>query len=305
MTASTTAPAPAPSAKQAVAARLLRSCERLSFDPDVDVDWDAPLDPALPAMPLRRVSLYGTPLWEQMSHAQRVQLSWHEFASVSSVGLWFELCLMQALLRHSYDQDPHTPHAQYALTEVGDETRHSVMFARAAQALAPGARYRPSPLVHLLGRLWKTTAAGPAMFASVLVAEETLDRLQRESLSDDDLLPLAAQVCRIHVTEEARHVSYARAAVTRQVPRLGPLALGWHRLATAITAGFVVHSLIDPRVYDAVGLDRAAAVRQARANPHRIETRLWMAEKVLAFLTEQGMVSRTTAPLWRRLHLLR
>ncbi len=291
--------------KQAVAGRLLRSSARLSYDPATDVDWSAPLDPALPAMPLERVSLYGTGLWEGMTEHQRVQLSWHEFASIASVGLWFELCLMQALLRHSYDQDPHAPHAQYALTEVGDETRHSVMFARAAEALAPGARYRPSPRVHLLGRLWKTFAAGPAMFASVLVAEETLDRLQRETLAADGMLPLAAQVCRIHVTEEARHVSYARAAVARQVPRLGPVALGWHRLATALTAGFVVRSFLDPRVYEAVGLDRDEAVRAARSNPHRVETTRWMAEKVVGFLAEQGMVSRATAPLWRRLDLLR
>ena len=74
---------------------------------------------------------------------------------------------MQALLRHCYDQDPHTPHAQYALTEIGDETRHSVMFARAASALASGARYRPSPLVHALGRVWKTTAAGPSILPAL------------------------------------------------------------------------------------------------------------------------------------------
>lgn len=291
--------------RDVVADRLLRSSARLSYDPTTAVDWELPLDAALPAMPLERVSLHGTPLWESMTQEQRVQLSWHEFASISSVGLWFELCLMQALLRHAYDQDPHAPHAQYALTEVGDETRHSIMFARAAEALAPGARYGPAPAVHRLGRLWKTVAAGPAMFASVLVAEETLDRLQREMLGRADLLPLAEQVARVHVTEEARHVSYARAAVTRSVPRLGPLALGWHRLLTVVTAGFVVHSFIDPRVYEAVGLDREQAVRQARANPQRVETTLWMAERVLAFLDEQGLVSRTTRPLWRRLHLLR
>jgi hypothetical protein len=292
-------------AKHDVATRLLRSSERLSCDPTIDVDWAAPLDPALPAFPLHRVSLYGTPLWESMTHEQRVRLSWHELASIMSVGLWFELCLMQALLRHAYDQDPHAAHAQYALTEVGDETRHSIMFARAAEVLAPGARYRPSPLVHQLGRLWKTVAAGPSLFASVLVAEETLDRLQRESLAVDGLLPLAVEVSRIHVTEEARHVSYARAAVARGVPRLGPVQRALHQVLTAVTAGFVVHALIDPRVYEAVGLDRDEAVRQARVNPHRVETRYWMAEKVLAFLCDHGVVSRATAPLWRRLQLLR
>jgi hypothetical protein len=292
-------------AKHEVATRLLRSSQRLSYDPTVDVDWAAPLDPALPAFPLHRVSLYGTPLWESMTQEQRVRLSWHELASCMSVGLWFELCLMQALLRHAYDQDPHGAHAQYALTEIGDETRHSIMFARAAEALAPGARYRPSPLVHALGRLWKTVAAGPSLFASVLVAEETLDRLQRESLAVEGLLPLAVEVSRIHVTEEARHVSYARAAVTRSAPRLGSGQRLLHSVLTVVTAGFVVHSLIDPRVYEAVGLDREEAVRQARANPHRIQTRYWMAEKVVAFLSEQGIVTRVTAPLWRRLRLLR
>jgi hypothetical protein len=292
-------------AKHEVAARLLRSSQRLSLDPTVEVDWDARLDPTLPAFPLHRATLYGTPLWESMTQEQRVQLSWHELASFMSVGLWFELCLMQALLRHAYDQDPHAAHAQYALTEIGDETRHSIMFARAAEALAPGARYRPSPLVHSLGRLWKTVAAGPSLFASVLVAEETLDRLQRECLAAEGLLPLAVEVSRIHVTEEARHVSYARAAVARSTPRLGPGQRLLHSVLTVVTAGFVVHSLIDPRVYQAVGLDRAEAVRQARRNPHRVETRYWMAEKVVAFLSEHGIVTRATAPLWRRLRLLR
>ena len=297
--------APRSAGADVVAGRLLRSSERLSLDPTTEVDWDAPLDRSLPAMPLERVSLHGTPLWESMTQEQRVQLSWHEFASIASVGLWFELCLMQALLRHAYDRDPHAAHAQYALTEVGDETRHSIMFARAADALAPGARYRPSPLVHLLGRAWKTVASGPAMFASVLVAEETLDRLQREVLDADGLLPLAVQVSRVHVTEEARHVSYARSAVARQVPKLGPVARRGHALATALTSAFVVHSFLDPRVYEAVGLDRHEAVRQARGNPQLHETRLWMAEKVLAFLAENGMVPRPVDRVWRRLHLLR
>lgn len=39
--------------------------------------------------------------------------------------------------------------------------------------------YRPGPLVHRLGGLFAATAGGAVMFAGVLVAEETLDQLQR------------------------------------------------------------------------------------------------------------------------------
>ncbi len=285
--------------RETVAARLLAGSARHSCDPTVEVDWDTPLDPALPAVPLHRVSLYGTPLWEQLTEQQRVQLSWHEFASVARVGLWFEVLLMQALLRHVYDDDPGSRHAQYALTEVGDETRHSVMFARAAALLAPGTAYGPPRALHELGRLFRSFAGGASMYASVLVAEETLDRQQREMLGDDGLLPLARQVARVHVTEEARHVSYAREAVLRKAPRLGRAALERHRLITALTSWAVVEAMVDPTVYAAVGLDPRRAVREARANPVRQESRLWSAERVTGFLRDTGMIGGPTTVVWR------
>ena len=300
-----TAPARSRPDRESVAERLLRGSAAHSYDPVVDIDWERPLDRALPAFPLHRVTLCGTPLWDEMTDDQRVQLSWHEFASTARVGLWFELILMQMLLRQSYDQDPESRYVQYALVEVGDETRHSVMFARAAALLAPGNDYGPSRLVHELGRLFKTTASGPAMFASVLVAEETLDRGQREMMDDPGLLPLAREVSRIHVTEEARHVSYARDAVARQVPALSRPQLVHARVLTAVAAQLIVDAMIDPAVYAAVGLDPVRAVAEARRNEQRRETRLWSAEKVTGFLTGVGLIDGPSTTLWRRAGLVR
>lgn len=287
-----------------VATRLLRASERLFHDPITEIDWDQPLDPTLFAIPEHRVSLYGTELWRQMPHEQRVQLSWHEFASISSVGLWFELILMQSLLRYAYDQDPASPHVQYCLTEIGDETRHSIMFAKASERLAPGARYRPSTLVHRLGRFYKATAAGPSLFASVLVAEETLDRLQRELMDTRGMLPLAEQVARIHVTEEARHVAYARTAVERQLPKLTRSQLAFHRTSTLVTSVRVVNAFLDPSLYTNVGLDRDVAVAQAKANPHHQQTRLWMAERVTDFLSTSGIIAGPITRGWQRAGLV-
>lgn len=288
--------------RETTATRLLRGSSRASCDPMVDIDWDQELDPTLPAMPLLRVSLYGTPLWDGLSQSDRVKLSWHEFASTASVGLWFEMCLMQALLRYAYDRDPGTSNVQYCLTEIGDETRHSVMFARAAERLAPGCHYGPSGQVHQLGRLWKSLAAGPAMFASVLVAEEYLDRIQRETTASSGLLPLAVDVARIHVTEEARHVSYARSIVEHSAPRLSWPAKVLHQQLTAVTAAFVVDALIDPRVYAAVGLDPAEAAHVARNNPAHRRTRQWACERIVSFLRDCDLHDDTLG-FWRRADL--
>jgi hypothetical protein len=285
------------------ATRLLRSSARNSYDPQLDIDWDAPVDTVTAFMPFERVSLYGTELWARMTPQQRVELSRHEMASVAGTGLWFEIILIQLLARYAYHQDPQSPHTQYALTEIGDETRHVIMFAKAIER-AGLPTYRPPRYVHELARLYKATARGPAVFAPVLVAEEVTDRLQRETMNDESINALVRMVNRIHVVEEARHVRFAREELARMYPRLGPVRRLVSSVGSAVVAAFVVRSLISPEVYAAVGLDKREAVRAARRNPRHRETRRWMGQKIMAFLDEQGMVTRLTRPIYRAAHLV-
>jgi P-aminobenzoate N-oxygenase AurF len=285
------------------ATRLLGSSSKNSYDPELDIDWDAPVDLDLKFMPFERTSLYGTELWQRMTHEQRIELSRQELASVASTGLWFELILIQLLTRWAFQQDPQDPRTQYALTEIGDETRHILMFAKAIARLGTPT-YRPRAFVHQLARFYKATARGPALFAPVLVAEEITDRLQREMVDDESVHPLVRMVNRIHVVEEARHVRFAREEVARQMGSIGPLAKVISNLASAVVAGFVAESLISPDVYEQVGLDRTEATRAARANPHWQESRRWMAEKIMAFLDAQGMLAWYARPIYRAAKLI-
>lgn len=285
------------------ATRLLGSTSRNSYDPELDIDWDAPVEGSMRFMPYERVSLYGTPLWDRMSEEQRRRLSLLELMSFASTGLWFEIVLIQMLVRWVYHQDPQDPRTQYALAEIGDETRHIVMFAKAIARLdAP--TYQPRRLVRELARIYKATAVGPAIFAPTLVAEEMTDRFQRETVNDESVHPLVRMVNRIHIVEEARHVRFAREELARQMQRIGPVAKVVSNIASAAVAGFVASSLISPDVYPAVGLDRREAVRAARANPRTAANRRWMAEKIMAYLTEQGMVTWYSRPIYRLAHLL-
>src|SRR3954447_14271198 len=285
------------------ATRLLGSTSKNSYDPDLDIDWDAPVELDKKFMPYERVSLYGTDLWDRMSEEQRRELSRQEIASVASIGLWFELILIQLLARWAYDQDPQDPRSQFALAEIGDETRHITMFAKAIARMGTPT-YRPRRLVHRAARLYKATATGPALFAPVLVAEELTDRLQRDMVNDEDVHPLIRMVNRIHVVEEARHVRFARQEVARQMAAIGPIAKVISNVASAVVAAFIAESMISPQVYAEVGLDPAEALRAARSNPNFHATRRWMAEKIMTFLGEQGMVTWYARPIYRAAHLL-
>jgi hypothetical protein len=283
----------------AVASRLLRSSAKKSYDPAVDIDWEAPLDPTKLWVPEHRVSLYGTDLWERMTPEQRVELGKHEACSVASVGLWFEVLLMQRLLKDFYAEDPTSPRAQFALTEVADECRHSQMFARMVST-AGVEPYGPRENIRQLGKLFSVVNRGPAAYASILVAEEVLDRLQREQANDENVQPLMRQVNRIHILEEARHVSFARDEVTRGIAALSRAELYYQRWICAYTSMFVVRSLINPKVYTAVGIDPAEGRRAALGNPHHQEMIRWAGEKIMAFLSDAGMVGFPGMYWWKQ-----
>jgi hypothetical protein len=116
--------------------------------------------------------------------------------------------------------------------------------------------------------------------------------------------PLVRMVNRIHVVEEARHVRFAREEVARQMGRIGPVNKIVTNVASAVVAAFVAAVLISPDVYREVGLDPVEALRAARSNPHWHESRRWMAEKIMGFLDEQGMLTWYSRPIYRAAHLV-
>ncbi|MEU4399594.1 AurF N-oxygenase family protein [Micromonospora orduensis] len=287
----------------AVAERLLTSSLRTSYDPVVEIDWDAPHTPGAYWLPPHRSSLYGTALWSGLSEEQRIELTKHEVASAASAGLWFETILMQMLIRRYYDDDPTSPQAQYALTEVADECRHSIMFGRLIEATGCPV-YRANAVDHWLGRYLKATASGPRMYAAILIAEEILDAFQREIMADESLQPLIRMVSRIHVVEEARHVRFARDELARQVEATGPFGMAFARLLVGRAAYTIANRLVNPKAYAAVGIEPAVGRAAARANPHWRETLRWSASRVYEHLASVGLVAGPGRVLWTRAGLI-
>ena len=285
--------------REKTAERLLKSSAEKFYDPEVDIDWSAPLVDGLFYIPEQRISLYGTPLYDSLTHEQRIELSKHELASIASVGLWFELLLMQMLVKVVYNTDPTSRHAQYALTEVADECRHSTMFARLVERIGCPP-YGPVRATHRLGKLLPVIGYGPAMYGSILVAEEILDRLQREAMNDETVQPIVRMVNRIHVLEEARHVRFAREELLRGMNELKAYELPYQKWLVGYVSMMITRTIINPGVYAAVGLDVREAHRQALANPRFQETIRWSGERIMSFLDEAGLVGKPGMRSWRR-----
>ncbi|WP_110206167.1 AurF N-oxygenase family protein [Nocardioides daejeonensis] len=284
--------------------RLLKSAARQSYDPEVDIDWDAEVVPGLHYMVPERLSLWGTPMFERLTPEQQIELSKHEIGSIASVGLWFEIILMQLLLRDVYHNDPRADRTHFELTEIADECRHSLMFGKALSRLGVPA-YGPRSWIHRLAPIYPTISRGAAAYASILIGEEPVDRLQREIMHDDRVQPIVRQISRIHVVEEARHVSFARDELQKAIQGMSRLERTYAQTITAQGAYIMMRSLVHPDAYKSVGLDPREARKAALANPNYRATIAWMGEKVMPFLEECDMIGGSrNRRAWRASFLL-
>lgn len=290
-------------AEQDVARRLLDSSAKLSYDPATEVDWDTPLDTDHHGASPEWSTLYGTPYWGELTEAQRKALTRQEAASVASTGIWFEMILQQMVLRDMYAKDPTDPRFQWALTEVADECRHSIMFARGAAKLGAPA-YRPRRPVIELGRAFKTLAFGEAAYAAILVAEEVLDVMQRDWMRDGRVAPFVRTINNIHVVEESRHMKFARDETRKRLRGAGPVRRHLNALVVAIASYYIVTSMVNRDVYANAGLNAARARAEAKVNEHHKSLMRSSCSGLMEFLASARLLTKPALFFYKRADLI-
>ena len=283
--------------------RLLKGSVKKSYEPVVDIDWDAPLDPDKFFLPPRVVSLYGTAIWDSMTREQQIELSRQELVNTLSAGIWFENILNQGLLRKLMHADPTSNATHYALTELGDETRHMVMFGKAIE------RVGAQPIQPRRWQRWIINALplgfkGSVLWVAALIGEEIFDSLQRQMMDDPELQPMVQRLMRIHVTEEARHIQFARDGARKRAATMPRFNRWWVANVNGVGGYFFRYLFSNPAVYRRVGLDARAARRAARRSPHRHQVQVSGFAPLAAFLEEVGLMGRIGRRMWRRTHFL-
>jgi hypothetical protein len=282
------------------AAALVRASARKSFDPFVAIDWSVPFDDSRFYLPPDCLPLHGTEVWARMSEQQRKAYSRHEAAALCGTGIWLENILMRMVVDHLYKLSPTDPTLRYLLVEVGDECRHSAMFGEFVSRAGTPA-YRPGRRLRWLGRLVRTAFGGPAAFLAILAAEELLDSVNRRTTKDRSLHPVSREVARIHVIEEARHVSFAHAYLERELPEMNRVRRFVLRWVAPLVVSVVADAVIQPEVFKTLGIVGGEAA--ARNNPLHKQRVIADLASLVEFLERVAVITDRTRPLWEELGL--
>jgi hypothetical protein len=192
---------------------------------------------------------------------------------------------------------------RYAYHEVIEEAHHSLMFQEfvnrsgmdvpgMSKFMQFGARG-----VVKLGRRF------PALFfLFVLGGEDPIDFVQRQELrSEKEIHPLLERIMRIHVTEEARHLSFARHYLKRNVPDLSWVRRRMLAFRVPFILGTMAGMMLRPSksMIREYGIPKAVIKEAFDDNPGARQFVRDSIRKVRNLCVELGIVTPASKLLWK------
>jgi hypothetical protein len=293
--------------------RLSRQSVVKHFDAYVDIDWDNPefrIDHDDSRWELEPDDVLGATEWYRSQPAEiRSRIGLRILANFMKIGVVFEYVLKRGLLDFASRLPSGAPEFRYCYHETIEEAQHSLMFQefinRTGFSLPglSGLERRYADFVVKYARKFPEL-----FFIFVLAGEDPIDYVQRQSLRKkrEDIHPLFRRITQIHITEEARHMSFARHALRKRVPELSRTRRARLGLCVPLILGFMGKMMMEasPRIAREYKIPREVMDAAYRKNPiHR--TRMHEAStKLFGLCRELGLVNGWSVLLWKVMRIL-
>lgn len=267
------------------------------------------LDPADVRLALPPDDPLATTDWYRaLGPAEQAGVGLARTAASFRTGWQFENLLQQGLLHRALylTDDGPAPGGeaetefQYLHHEIIEESQHTLMFEEFVRRSGLSVRGMPRWLRGFTERLLRVLSrhSPVVFFAMVLGGEEPLDLIQRRTLAAGNH-PLVERIMSLHVAEETRHISYARAAIERDVATLHPARRQTVAFFTPVALAVMVRLMLRP-TYDlvAAGVPRGVLAEMYRSGPGRAHLADAVAG-VRELFVELDMVTPAARCIWR------
>ncbi|MCA1692981.1 MAG: diiron oxygenase, partial [Actinobacteria bacterium] len=248
--------------------KLSASSRRTYQNPYDAITWPDPLERPQWFTSPELISLYGTPVWEELSEEGRKELSFWEAVNFFSLNIHGEKALIEGLAHRLY-QPGLDEVAEYLHHFLDEENKHSVWFGTFCTRYA--GKVYPDRKISF-PRNYADGEEDFLFFAKVSIFEEIVDRYNLPMGRDDRLASVARQINANHHAEETRHLVFGRRVVEELwrdgVDRWSPAVVDGIR---AYLRGYVEatwREYYNPDVYrDAGFADPWAVAREAWDHP--------------------------------------
>jgi hypothetical protein len=290
--------------------RLSKASVDKHWEAYADIPWEDPdfkVDPKDPRWILPPIDRLGATAWyrSQPEHVQ-AQIGLWRVATTMKIGLQFENLLKRGLLSYAYKLPNGSPEFRYVLHETTEECHHAMMFQEFVNRTKMPIKGMPKSL-DMLSQISPhiPRISTELFFVFVLGGEDPIDYFQRQTIKNSqELHPLQETIMRIHIAEEARHISFARHYLKHRVPRLGAARRRTLGVLAPLILGVMARIMLAPpgamvKYFD-IPKD---VIREAYGDDAwRAELRNCVA-KVRDLAADLGMIDAFSKRIWRAVGL--
>jgi hypothetical protein len=286
--------------------RLNKASVDKHWEAYTDIAWDDPemqVDQNDARWILSDVDRLGRTAWYRAQPGEiQAQIGLWRVATMMKIGLQFENLLKRGLLNYAYRLPNGRPEFRYVYHETTEECHHGMMFQEFVNRTQLPIRGMPrslrtiaevTPLIPLINT--------ELFFVFVLGGEDPIDYVQRKALREGHIKhPLEEAIMRIHIAEEARHISFARHYLRHRVPDMRRHRRRYLGLVTPVILGVMARIMLSPP---------GAMVRRFRIPPEVVQEAYQSTEaqdeirasvaKVRDLMAELGLITRVNKRLWK------
>ncbi|MFC0042103.1 AurF N-oxygenase family protein [Actinomadura rayongensis] len=289
-----------------VISRLNKASVDKHWEAYADIPWDDPeflVDKNDPRWVLPEFDRLGDTAWYKAQPPEiRAQIGLWRVATAMKIGLQFENLLKRGLLNYAYRLPNGRPEFRYVYHETTEECHHGMMFQEFVNRTKMPIRGMPRSL-SLIAQVapWIPLVSTELFFVFVLGGEDPIDYVQRKSLKGGHIKhPLEETIMKIHIAEEARHISFARHYLKHRVPNLNRTQKAILGVLTPVVLGVMARIMLSPpgpmvRHFNIP----AEVVREAYRNPDSKAEISNSVAKIRDLMNELGLVNRRNKQVWK------
>jgi hypothetical protein len=289
-----------------VISRLNKASVDKHWEAYADIPWDDPefqVDKNDPRWVLPEFDRLGETAWYKAQPPEiRSQIGLWRVATAMKIGLQFENLLKRGLLNYAYRLPNGRPEFRYVYHETTEECHHGMMFQEFVNRTKMPIRGMPRSL-SLVAQVapWIPLVSTELFFVFVLGGEDPIDYVQRKSLKGGHIKhPLEETIMKIHIAEEARHISFARHYLKHRVPSLSRPQKAILGVLTPIVLGVMARIMLSPPgpMVRHFNIPREV-VREAYHDPDSKAEISNSVAKIRDLMNELGLVNRRNKQVWK------
>jgi P-aminobenzoate N-oxygenase AurF len=293
--------------------RLSHQSVMKHFDAYADIEWDDPelrIDPDDPRWELEPDDVLGATEWYRSQPAGiRSRMGLRMLANFMKIGVIFEYVLKRGLLDFASRLPTGSPEFRYCYHETIEEAQHALMFQEFINRTGfnlpalSGLERRGADFVVKYARKFPEL-----FFVFVLAGEDPIDYVQRQMLrkNREDIHPLFRRIMQIHITEEARHMSFARHNLRKSGPELSTARRQRLAFCVPFILGVMGRVMMEasPQIAREYHIPREVVNVAYRKNPIHRKRMHEASMKLFGLCDELGLVNRWSVCLWRMMRIL-